>query len=373
MVYQIKTSRGGLKLVDDLNYIYRLDRKYGEKTYWKCDYIECKARVHNKLEDDSVSLGKTVGEHCNPSHPSKPKVYEAKTKIKLIATNSQTSARSVIAEVASSLDSNALALLLTKAHLSRSIRGWRQKENQAPPIPTGRSGYIILEEYKFLENCDQFLLYDSGEDCPDRILVFATKAGLDDLEKNKDWACDGTFKCSPEIYYQLFTLHIVIKNISIPRIFVLLPDKSQVTYSRLFSALKDLRSSLQPETLMVDFEKHIVDLGLKSRYQTDAEFNNKIKCFTALAFLPVQDVIDGIIELSHDDDLPQELVSYFETHYIGGERGRGERRQRVEPTFPIALWNVFERIEHNRSRTNNSIEGYHNALQSSMTNMHPNL
>ena len=185
----------------------------------------CKARVHTKLEDDSVSICKTVGEHRHPSHPSKPKVYEAKTKMKSIATNSQTSARSLIAEVASSLDSNALASLPTKAHLSRSISGWRQKEN-APRIPTGRSGYIIPEEYRFLENGNQFLLHDSGEDCSDRILVFGTEAGLDDLEKNKDWACDGTFKCSPEIYFQLFTLHIVIKNISIPRIFVLLPDKS---------------------------------------------------------------------------------------------------------------------------------------------------
>ena len=81
--------------------------------------------------------------------------------------------------------------------------------------------------------------------------------------------------------------------------------------------------------------RHIVDLGLKSRYQTDAELNNKIKCFIALAFLPVHDVIDGFIELSDDDDLPHELVSYFKTHYIGGERGRGERRRRVKPTFSL--------------------------------------
>ena len=131
----------------------------------------------------------------------------------------------------------------------------------------------------------------------------------------------------------MFTLHNVIKNISIPRIFVLLPDKCQVTYSRLFSVLKDLCPSLQPETLMVNFEKasintfsavipttkatdclfhmakniyrHIVDLGLKLHYQTDAEFNNKIKCFTALAFLPVHDIIDGFIELSDDDNFPR--------------------------------------------------------------------
>ena len=54
--------------------------------------------------------------------------------------------------------------------------------------------------------------------------------------------------------------------------------------------------------------RHIVDLGLKSRYQTEAEFNNKFKCFTALAFLPVHDVIDGFIQLSDDDNLPQKLV-----------------------------------------------------------------
>ena len=41
------------------------------------------------------------------------------------------------------------------------------------------------EEYRLLENGNQFLLYDSGEDCSDRMLVFDTEAGLDDLEKKK--------------------------------------------------------------------------------------------------------------------------------------------------------------------------------------------
>ena len=37
-----------------------------------------------------------------------------------------------------------------------------------------------------------------------------------------------------------------------------------------------------------------------------------------IAFFPVSDVIDGFVELT--DDLSHELVSYFEIHYIGGER-----------------------------------------------------
>ena len=40
-----------------------------------------------------------------------------------------------------------------------------------------------------------------------------------------------------------------------------------------------------------------------------------------LAFLPVSTFIDGFIKLIDDNDLPQELVSYFQTYYIGGERG----------------------------------------------------
>lgn len=36
MVYTVK-SRHGLKIVDDNNYVYQLDGKYGDKTYWKCE------------------------------------------------------------------------------------------------------------------------------------------------------------------------------------------------------------------------------------------------------------------------------------------------------------------------------------------------
>ena len=66
------------------------------------------------------------------------------------------------------------------------------------------------------------------------------------------------------------------------------------------------------------------------------------------------------------------LFAYFETHYIGGERGRGSRRRRVPPTFSIDLWNVYERTLNQLPNTNNGVEGFHNALQASVTNTHPN-
>ena len=66
-----------------------------------------------------------------------------------------------------------------------NIRSWKQKKNQGlPPIPPQKSnGCMIPDDCKFHEN---FLLVDSGEHDVDRILVFGTKSGLDDLVKYKD-------------------------------------------------------------------------------------------------------------------------------------------------------------------------------------------
>ena len=55
---------------------------------------------------------------------------------------------------------------------------------------------------------------------------------------------------------------------------------------------------------------------------------------------------------------PQKLVSYFETHYTGGERSQGPRRCRGEPTLPIELWKVYEWTTDKVLRTNNSAESF---------------
>ena len=46
-----------------------------------------------------------------------------------------------------------------------------------------------------------------------------------------------------------------------------------------------------------------------------------------LAFLPVSDVIDSFVELT-DNDLPQELVSYFKTYYTAEKK-----RQRTSKAY----------------------------------------
>ena len=108
----------------------------------------------------------------------------------------------------------------------------------------------------------------------------------------------------------------------------------------------------------------MTDIGLKVRYQIDCDFNTKVKCLMALAFIPPPDTIGAFTELVDDDDLQQKLVAYFETHYMeAGGRGRGPRRRRVPPTFPMGLWNVYERTLNQLANTNNGVEGFHNGCK----------
>ena len=97
------------------------------------------------------------------------------------------------------------------------------------------------------------LVYDNKKS--ERILIFSTENNLKLLKENKDWYSDGTFKAVPRIFHQLYTIHIVNDNMTIPVVYGLLPDSSQAIYEEFFSALLELEPLLNPITILTDFEK----------------------------------------------------------------------------------------------------------------------
>ena len=138
-----------------------------------------------------------------------------------------------------------------------------------------------------------------------------------------------------------------------------MPDKREITYDRALKELKKLIPNISPSNVMTDFERalyntcqrnfenvassgcffhfcqnvyrKICELGYKVKYNTDGTFQNKIKMFCALAFLPEEDVIEGFQYLSEDEEIPIEFVSYFELNYIGVMRGRKRRDRPLPP------------------------------------------
>ena len=58
---------------------------------------------------------------------------------------------------------------------------------------------------------------------------------------------------------------------------------------------------------------------------------------------------------------------------MGVVRGRGARRRRDPPIFPLDVWNVNERLLQDLPRTNNAAEGFHYAIKRSAGGAHLNI
>ena len=173
-------------------------------------------------------------------------------------------------------------------------------------------------------------------------------------------------------------------------------NKLQSTYDELLKKLKEIEPELDPSSIMVDFEKapinaleenflavisgcvfhlsqsiyrQIQSRGLATLYLEDEEFAIKIKMLASLAFVPEYEVIDCFTILMGDFPVSgKEIAEYFEVNYIGKRRVDQSRRI---PPFPIRIWNMFTRVRSRLLRTNNSIEGWHNAFKSGITCPHP--
>ena len=104
-------------------------------------------------------------------------------------------------------------------------------------------------------NNENFYFDDSGPSDSKRVILFTTDSNLSILKSNKLWFGDGTFSVAPELFYQLYTINVIIKCKNIPLIYALLPDKCQQTYEKMFQmVIKDFRTEDFPTNLMHDFE-----------------------------------------------------------------------------------------------------------------------
>jgi hypothetical protein len=170
-------------------------------------------------------------------------------------------------------------------------------------------------------------MHDSGSEDEKRILVFATEGMVDLLTRYGHWFVDGTFRVSPNIYYQLLTVHVLVNETTIPCLYALLPDKTTETYRRFWRCVKDgADTELKPLSILSDFElasiqsikaefpttnvvgcffhlsqavwRKIQSSGLTDVYKNNEEARMKLKCLLSLAFLP-EDRVTGKV-IMHD-------------------------------------------------------------------------
>ncbi|XP_057335421.1 uncharacterized protein LOC130674168 [Microplitis mediator] len=86
----------------------------------------------------------------------------------------------------------------------------------------------------------------------------------------------------------------------------------------------------------------------------------------AIAFVPTNDVITAYNELIKSEGYIQyenelsEMLDYFESTWIGVlKRNKVDRN---DPLFRIELWNCYNSVLNDETRSNNGIEGWHRSF-----------
>ena len=82
------------------------------------------------------------------------------------------------------------------------------------------------------------------------------------LHNSRVWLADGTFKTAPLLFTQLYVIHALRGGPDMMKdghlllsVFVLLPNKSEVTYRRMWQQVQLLCPQDYPSEILMDFEK----------------------------------------------------------------------------------------------------------------------
>ena len=128
-------------------------------------------------------------------------------------------------------------------HLSRSSR--------PPRVPHNPADVQLEGEWRRTLNGRDFVLANDGED--DRLIIFGTVHNLRLLCQSDTIYMDGTFKTAPEMFAQVYSIHICYLGTMLPMAIALLPGKTRQTYSRFLRLVSEAATrygmQFQPGTI----------------------------------------------------------------------------------------------------------------------------
>ena len=284
--------------------------------------------------------------------------------------------------------------LPSTSSLKQMCRRSRRSAGGSIPEPVDLHQLSLTPLVTTLDNGTEFLLHDSGPGS-DRVILFSTEMNMELLSRCTTIFSDGTFSTAPtNLFSQLYTVHGEIsageEKTVVPLVYAFLPNKLQRTYERVLEVIRE-KVDINPRTWIVDFERgainaiekywpnvtrgcyfhlqqsvyrKVVELGCKSNYENDSQFVHHIKCISALAFLPENEVEEGFRTLTNHSAFPVEatqIAGYFHKTYIGLNQADSSVGR---PLFAVKFWNVNERTKNDDHRTNNQVEGWHRRFQS---------
>ncbi|CAF0983812.1 unnamed protein product [Brachionus calyciflorus] len=294
--------------------------------------------------------------------------------MKSLSDNSDDAPRKIIAKCSNELLSNELVAQTTNLQIAE---------------PKTLDEIVLPEQLLKTFNGDEFLLYDSGKDDEERFFIFGTEKNLKLIENGHIYV-DGTFEIAPDLFYQIYSVHVLIDSKCYPVLYIPLPKKTQKLYERFLSVIES-KIDCHPISINCDFERAMINASQKifpkikvhgcfyhfnqslwrkiQANNLEEAYNNLdstsltdyrklIKLPVVLSYIPPEDVHD-IFEtykkkLDSNDPIQVKIGSfyeYFENTYLGRltehKTGRGARSKvviiREMAMFDVDIWSINAR------------------------------
>lgn len=382
MLEFVTSQKGTRKLVDQ-GYLYTKNTDGSDgKELWRCDKRTCKARLHTQAN----AIICRVGVHNHTVMHGQVEVETARANMKRRGETTEESTRSIVQNELMRVKIGAAHLLPKLQTLSRDVRRHRQI--------AGPNDQVDIMVYSLTQSNTPFIRINR-----ENMIVFAADDDLDFLSRSRHWFADGTFRVSPIGYDQLYTIHGFINGEVFPVVYALLSERTEQSYQQLFQEILTLNAGLDPLSIVFDFElaairafqntfptatvtgcmfhlgqcvwRKLQTEGFSERYRHEPDFALLVKCILALAFIPPNDVIEVFEILTADPAyrVIEVICDYMEDNFIGRQR----RGRRDRPRFAIILWNQYSRVIDNLPRSNNALEGWHNAFNNVVGCAHPSV
>ena len=387
----VPSKRGGRLLVLH-GYMLSINYNRNGKTYWKCKQ-ERNCHVTAITEFDNLLQHR--GEHTHPADAALPQMQVLKHRAKVVARDEpHRPMKRVFAETFANVnieDERQVDQLPTLKAMRSCL--YRSRAKRLPPIPHTRAEVELAGEWTQTLDGRDFVLANDGVD--DRLIIFGTVQNLRLLCHADTVFMDGTFKMAPEMFHQVYSLHVWHLGIMLPVAIALLPSKTTQTYTRMFRLLMATANrygmQFQPTTICIDFEMAVIraihevfpnsrirgclfhfsqalwrklqNLGLTARYMEDEAFNRMVRRAAALPLVPPHQVDDVWMMAMNevDDEAAQRFKDYVTTTWIDN----------MTAHFPMELWTQYDNIDG--IRTNNHLEGWHCSINRLLRRPHPNV
>lgn len=385
----IPSERGGQLLKLD-GYLLSKNYTNRDRHHWKCRTTNCK--VTAITEDNAVV--KKKGDHIHPA--------SQKSVLKVAIHNGKQDAcahplkpmKRVFQDAFQGVDLENEEILDDLPSMKRYKSSlYRARSKRLPKIPHSRAEIILDGAWATTEDGRNFVLVNDG--VADRLIIFGTPQNVRLLCQADTLYMDGTFKMAPEMFQQIYSIHVKVMGAMVPVAVALLPRKDEATYTRMFRLLKAAAQQfghvLDPQNVCIDFEqamlasvqaifpncrirgclfhfsqavwRHVQSLGLSRRYIENPRFNRVVRRVFALPLVPINRVDDVWLEALNELDDPQEIrfCDYVTETWV----------DEVVARFPREIWNQYTNI--GGDRTNNHLEGWHSALNRELGHPHPNI